>query len=102
MAEKYGKPGNTDKDGFDPYRGSVGAGIYSGTIERDRLGDPVIGQQYQNHNDRPGPIYSGGGYTPVSRAIASFVSEQEGSQPERSQLGQLLAQYPDLVNDVST
>merc|ERR1711871_665364 len=101
MAEKYGKPGNTDKDGFDPYRDSVGAGIYSGTIERDRLGDPVIGQQYQNHNDRPGPIHGGGGYTPVSRAIASFVSEGE-LPPARRNLGQLVKQYPDLVNDVST
>jgi hypothetical protein len=26
MAQKYGTPGNTDADGFDPYADSVGAG----------------------------------------------------------------------------
>ena len=26
----------------------------------------VIGKQYQNHNSRPGPVYAGGGYTPVN------------------------------------
>ena len=34
MAEKYGTPGNTDDDGFDPYADSVGAGIYGGTVKR--------------------------------------------------------------------
>ena len=28
MAEKYGLPGQTDKDGFDPYADTVGPGIY--------------------------------------------------------------------------
>ena len=26
------------------------------------------GRQYQNHNPRPGPIYAGGGYTPINEA----------------------------------
>ena len=26
----------------------------------------VIGKQYQNHNSRPGPVYAGGGYTPIN------------------------------------
>ena len=75
MAAKYGEPGETDGEGFDPYADSVGAGIYSGTVSRrEQDGSVVVGKQYQNHNPRPGPVYSGGGYTPVSRAIATFRS----------------------------
>merc|ERR1719502_2636088 len=54
MAEKYGAPGNTDADGFDPYADTVGPGIYGGTVQRDESGRVVIGKQYQNHNPRPG------------------------------------------------
>ena len=50
MAEKYGAPGKTDADGFDPYADSVGPGIYGGTVKRDDMGQVVIGRQYQNHN----------------------------------------------------
>ena len=51
MAEKYGLPGSTDDDGFDPYADTVGAGIYGGSVKRDdTTGEIVIGQQYQNHN----------------------------------------------------
>jgi len=51
----------------------------------------VIGKQYQNHNPRPGPVYAGGGYTPVNEALKN-----------EKQLIALLDKYPDLVNDVST
>merc|ERR1719158_1484243 len=91
MAEKYGKPGATDGEGFDPYADSVGAGIYGGRVQRDQKGDVVIGRQYQNHNPRPGPVYAGGGYTPVNEALKNI----EG-------LRALLAKFPDLANDVST
>ena len=30
IAEKYGLPGGTDPEGFDPYADTVGPGIYSG------------------------------------------------------------------------
>eukprot|EP00747_Dinoflagellata_sp_TGD_P164019 gnl/TRDRNA2_/TRDRNA2_183389_c0_seq1.p1 gnl/TRDRNA2_/TRDRNA2_183389_c0~~gnl/TRDRNA2_/TRDRNA2_183389_c0_seq1.p1 ORF type:complete len:380 (+),score=60.59 gnl/TRDRNA2_/TRDRNA2_183389_c0_seq1:49-1188(+) len=91
MAEKYGLPGKTDNEGFDPYADSVGAGIYGGRVKRDALGMVVIGKQYQNHNPRPGPVYNGGGYTPMSEALKDL-----------SALSNLLDKYPDLVNDVST
>lgn len=26
-------------------------------------------RQYQNHNPRPGPVYAGGGYTPINEAL---------------------------------
>ena len=78
MAAKYGAPGKTDKEGFDPYADSVGAGIYSGTVRRDGSGAVVIGKQYQNHNSKPGPVYAGGGYTPVANAIARFQTEGGG------------------------
>merc|ERR1719343_1252627 len=91
MIEKYGEPGQTDNEGFDPYRDSVGAGIYGGIVKRDALGKVVIGQQYQNHNPRPGPVYAGGGYTPIVKALK-----------DADRLDSLLEKYPDLVNDVST
>lgn len=102
MAAKYGAPGKTDKEGFDPYADSVGAGIYSGTVRRDGSGAVVIGKQYQNHNSKPGPVYAGGGYTPVANAIARFQTEGGGDSGDSSTLGQLLTTHPDLVNDVAT
>jgi ankyrin repeat protein len=106
MAEKYGTPGNTDDEGFDPYADSVGAGIYGGRVKRDASnGAVIIGAQYQNHNKRPGPVYAGGGYTPVSAAIASFAKELrsgEADSEDTTTLGKLLHAFPDLVNDVST
>jgi hypothetical protein len=104
MAEKYGAPGATDSEGFDPYADSVGAGIYGGRVERDpATGDVAIGAQFQGHNPRPGPVYAGGGYTPVSCAIASFSNElATGVDASETTLGRLLARHPDLANDVST
>lgn len=59
MAEKYGQQGETDPDGFDPYADTVGPGIYGGKVQRDDEGKVVLGRQYQNHNRRPGPVYTG-------------------------------------------
>jgi len=42
MAAKYGAPGATDRDGFDPYADSVGAGIYSGTVKRREVDGSVL------------------------------------------------------------
>eukprot|EP00501_MAST-03F_sp_TOSAG23-6_P002612 GSMAST32.ASY1.ANO1.2753.1 assembled CDS len=95
MAAKYGAPGKTDSDGFNPYADAVGAGIYGGTVQRSANGAIVIGRQYQNHNPRPGPVYSNGGYSPISIALQSFHSKS-------SHLKALLEKYPDLVNDTST
>jgi len=91
MAEKYGKPGQTDNEGFDPYADSVGAGIYGGIVKRDQHGNVIIGKQYQNHNKRPGPVYAGGGYAPISIALKT-----------ESKLRKLLEKYPDLANDITT
>ena len=55
--------------GFDPYADSVGPGIYGGIVKRDADGQIEIGAQYQNHNKRPGPVYAGGGYTPINTAL---------------------------------
>lgn len=92
MAEKYGRPGKTDNEGFDPYADTVGAGIYGGIVKRDANGQLLIGEQYQNHNTRPGPIYAGGGYTPINEALRKGVAA----------LRPLLNKYPDLVHDIST
>ena len=92
MAEKYGTPGNTDKEGFDPYADSVGAGIYGGIVKRSDSGEVVIGRQYQNHNPRPGPVYAGGGYAP-STLMLDDVEDK---------LVPLLDKFPDLVNDITT
>lgn len=93
MMEKYGAPGKTDKEGFDPYADSVGAGIYGGRVQRDEDGNVVIGEQYQSHNPRPGPVYAGGGYTPTVRLLQAS---------DLTALGNWLDKHPDLANEVST
>lgn len=93
MAEKYGTPGKTDREGFDPYADTVGAGIYGGIVKRrPDSGEIVIGRQYQNHNPRPGPVYAGGGYAPSTLMLDDVDTK----------LIPLLDKYPDLVNDVTT
>jgi len=90
--EKYGVPGKTDPEGFNPYADTVGPGIYGGNVMRDANGKIVIGKQYQNHNPRPGPVYAGGGYTPSIEALKDI----------NGRLIPLLDKYPDLSNDVTT
>jgi hypothetical protein len=92
MAEKYGLPGGTDPDGFDPYADTVGPGIYGGSVLRDSEGNIVIGEQYQNHNNRPGPVYDGTGYSFMSRAIHVGPVKVKD----------ILADYPELKEEVST
>ena len=92
MIEKYGAPGETDHEGFDPYRDTVGAGIYGGRVKRDERGNIMVGRQYQDHATNPGPIYAGGGYTPMSNALRSGEKE----------IGPLLDKFPDLVNEITT
>ena len=93
IAEKYGLPGSTDPEGFDPYADTVGAGIYGGSVERDEVtGEVKIGKQYQNHNERPGPIYDGKGYSLMSKAIHTG--------PEK--VKEILDDFPELVNEIST
>ena len=93
MAEKYGLPGATDNEGFDPYSDTVGPGIYGGVVQRDASGEVVWGAQYQNHNAAPGPVYAGGGYTPTARLV------QRADLPA---LAAWLSAHPDLANEVST
>lgn len=92
MADKYGLPGQTDPEGFDPYADTVGPGIYGGSVERDSDGEVVIGQQYQNHNSRPGPVYDGKGYSLMSRAIHAGPDKVK----------EILTDYPELKEEVST
>lgn len=92
MSQKYGRPGSTDADGFDPYADTVGPGIYGGSIKVDADGKPVIGTQYQNHNPHPGPVYDGNGYSAMSRAMRAG----------QSAVADLLDQHPELVNELST
>ena len=92
MAEKYGLPGSTDPEGFDPYADTVGPGIYGGSVQRDAEGNIVIGEQYQNHNNRPGPVYDGKGYSLMGRAIHAG--------PEK--VAEILADYPDLKEEITT
>ena len=47
LQRKYGAPGKTDSEGFDPYSDTVGAGIYGGRVKRDEHGEVIIGRQYQ-------------------------------------------------------
>jgi hypothetical protein len=93
MKEHYGSPGQTDDEGFDPYADSVGPGIYGGKVKRDpSTGQVVIGKQYQNHNPNPGPVYAGGGYTDINRALGAGDAA----------VAALLDSDPSLVNEIST
>lgn len=92
MAEKYGLPGNTDNDGFDPYADTVGAGIYGGSVQRDADGKIIIGAQYQNHNSRHGPVYDGKGYSLMSKAI------QAGPEKVR----EVLQDFDEWKDEIST
>jgi hypothetical protein len=92
MADKYGLPGNTDAHGFNPYADTVGPGIYGGVAKLDGAGKIVMGEQYQQHNDRPGPVYTGEGYSLMSRAIHAG--------PEK--VKEILADFPELVGEIST
>ena len=92
IAAKYGLPGSTDPEGFDPYADTVGPGIYGGSVKRDTDGNVIIGEQYQNHNHRPGPVYDGKGYSLMSRAIHMGASK----------VRELLEEYPHLKDEIST
>lgn len=92
IAAKYGLPGSTDPEGFDPYADTVGPGIYGGSVQRDTNGNVIIGEQYQNHNHRPGPVYDGKGYSLMSRAIHMGDSKVK----------ELLKEYPNLKDEIST
>lgn len=92
MAQKYGAPGKTDRDGFDPYADTVGPGIYGGSVALDPDGRIVWGEQYQRHNLRPGPVYDGRGYSLMSRALHGGAEE----------VSSLLDKMPERVNEVST
>jgi len=92
IAEKYGLPGSTDPEGFDPYADTVGPGIYGGSVKRDAEGKIVIGEQYQNHNNRPGPVYDGKGYSLMGRAI--HVGPEKVSE--------ILADHPGLKEEITT
>ena len=81
-----------DSDGFDPYADTVGPGIYGGSVKRDENGDVIIGEQYQNHNHRHGPVYDGNGYSLMSRAI------QVGDDKVR----EILRDFPELKEEIST
>ena len=87
-----GLPGSTDPEGFDPYADTVGPGIYGGSVKRDENGEIVIGEQYQNHNHRPGPAYDGKGYSLMSRAI--HMGE--------AKVREVLKGHPYLKDEIST
>lgn len=94
MADKYGDPGETDPEGFDPYADTVGPGIYGGSVVRNEEGEVVIGTQYQNHNPNPGPVYDGTGYSLMASAIhkgptavAAVLEEEGGGDPNEISTG---------------
>merc|ERR1719387_3465652 len=91
MSEKYGRPGEMDDEGLNPYADSVGPGIYGGRVQRDAAGRVVEGRQYQSHNPRPGPVYAGGGYTPMASAV----------QAGPAAVAALLDRDPALLEDVA-
>ena len=81
-------------DGFDESADAVGPGIYGGSAQRDpTTGAVLIGDQYENHNHKPGPLYDGHGYSLTSRAIMTGDADT---------VRRLLTDFPQLVEEVST
>lgn len=82
-----------DADGFDPEADTVGPGIYGGRVKRDaKTGEVVWGRQYQNHNQSPGPIYAGTGYTEMTQAL----------RHGKSAIDAVLAKDKSAINEVTT
>ena len=86
-------PGALAHPGLDAESDSVGPGIYGGVVERNADGSAVIGQQYEQHNPRPGPVYAGGGYTAFNAAVragadavTAFLREEEENRGDGSML----------------
>jgi len=61
-------------------------------VKRDENDEIVIGEQYQNHNQRPGPVYDGTGYSLMSRAIHAGNGKVQA----------LLQEHPELKEEIST
>ena len=80
-------------EGHDAESDAVGPGIYGGRVEVDARGDVVIGQQFEEHNPIPGPVYAGGGYTDFSDAVRSG---------DEARVRALLSATPSLVGEVTT
>ena len=80
-------------EGHDAEGDAVGPGIYGGRVLLDAAGDLVIGQQFEEHNPIPGPIYAGGGYTAVANAVRAGDVEA---------LRALVAADPSAAREVST
>ena len=96
LLSMYHKPGSARfavTEGLDAEADAVGPGIYGGRVERDESGAVVIGQQFEEYNPIPGPLYGGGGYTELAQAI------REG---DVTRVARLLDDDPALVNDVLT
>ena len=87
-----GKKIKMSLDGLDADSDSVGPGIYGGIVERAAQGEIIIGQQYEQHNSLPGPVYAGGGYTELSEAIRTG--------PEA--VAALLSLHPERAHEIST
>eukprot|EP00470_Lotharella_oceanica_P007452 CAMPEP_0170197448 /NCGR_PEP_ID=MMETSP0040_2-20121228/66437_1 /TAXON_ID=641309 /ORGANISM="Lotharella oceanica, Strain CCMP622" /LENGTH=201 /DNA_ID=CAMNT_0010447123 /DNA_START=63 /DNA_END=668 /DNA_ORIENTATION=+ len=82
-----------DAEGFDPVADTVGPGIYGGKVKVDaKTGKVVWGQQYQNHNKAPGPVYAGTGYTAMTQAL------REG----KSAIDAVLKKDPKAINEITT
>lgn len=79
-------------EGLNAESDSVGPGIYGGRVKRDEAGQIIIGQQFEQHNSLPGPVYAGGGYTELSNAIRTGPDA----------VARLLAAQPELAFEVST
>eukprot|EP00956_Cyclotella_meneghiniana_P002194 scaffold2448_cov24-Cyclotella_meneghiniana.AAC.2 len=93
VAEAHGLASSIDQDGFDSAADTVGPSIYGGSVQRDSNGSVIHSAQYQeNDHHKPGPVYDGGGYSLMSRAIHAGPSK----------VTELLIAYPQLIEEVST
>ena len=97
-ARRHAQPRASISEGLDAESDSVGPGIYGGCVLISDDGEVVIGQQFEEHNPLPGPVYAGGGYTALSAAIRTSPEDvSRGAEGIRSRFVAPIFIEPPLV-----
>jgi len=84
MMEQYGMPGATDDEGFDPYKDTVGPGIYGGIVKRDVVsskGQRLLLRDIATHRELVRPQRAQAAPEEVDAARAAELELRRGGLP---------------------
>ena len=84
MMEQYGMPGATDDEGFDPYKDTVGPGIYGGIVKRDVVsskGQRLLLRDIATHRELVHPQRAQAAPEEVDAARAAELELRRGGLP---------------------